>query len=113
MEEAGLDYEHAERALRAFLVNLGTSLAAGEADDLAAQLPEPFAACVRHEIEPRPFPPEELIRRVVHTVPLTSDQARAAVQALFAILAEAVGAGRLDDLRVQLGAQYAELAGGR
>ncbi len=40
----GLDREHAEAAVRATLVTLGARIDPGEADDLAAQLPEAFAA---------------------------------------------------------------------
>jgi len=91
MEETGLDYDHAERVLRVFLVNFATQLSPGEADDLACDLPEPFAACVRHELEPQRLWHDELVRRLVHTVPLSSDQARYVADTLYDVLAEAVG----------------------
>ena len=110
-EQAGLDKEHAERALRATLVTLSTRLDPGEADDLASQLPDPWAACLRKEAKAERFPPDEFLRRIVHTVPLANDQARTAVRAVFAVLAEAVSTGELEDVRLQLDADYSALVG--
>jgi uncharacterized protein (DUF2267 family) len=110
-ELTGLDKEHAERALRVILVTLGTRLDPGEADDLASQLPAPFGALLRHESKPERFPPEEMVRRVVHLVPLSNEQAHRAIRAVFAVLAEAVSEGELEDVLGQLSADYSGLVG--
>jgi uncharacterized protein (DUF2267 family) len=65
---------------------LGTRIDPGEADDLAAQLPDWLAACLRHEGKAERFPPAEFVRRVVHVVPLHNDQARAGIRAVFTVL---------------------------
>ena len=93
------------------LVTLGTRLDPGEADDLAAQLPDPFGAFLRHETKAERFPPEEMLRRIVHLVPLPNDPARRAVRALFTVLAEAVSEGEMKDVLGQLGADYSRLVG--
>jgi len=48
-ELSGVDKEIAERVVRATFLNLGTRIDPGEADDLAAQLPEAIGACLRHK----------------------------------------------------------------
>ena len=110
-ESTGLDKEHAERAVRAILVTLGTRIDPGEADDLAAQLPEAFQPYLRHDGKAEPFPPEEFVRRIVHVVPLSNEQARRAVRAVFGVLSEAVSEGELEDVLLQLDADYSGLVG--
>jgi uncharacterized protein (DUF2267 family) len=110
-ELTGLDKEHAERALRVTLVLLGTRIDPGEADDLAAQLPETYKVFLHHETKAERFPPEEFLRRVVHLVPLTNQQARQAVHAVFTVLAEAVSEGELHDVLSQLDADYTGIVG--
>jgi uncharacterized protein (DUF2267 family) len=110
-DATGLDREHAERALRATLVTLGTRIDPGEADDLAAQLPDPYAACLRHEWKAERFPPDEFQRRIVHLVPLTNEQARSEIRACFALLGEAVSEGELEQVRAQLAENYSGLVG--
>jgi uncharacterized protein (DUF2267 family) len=110
-ELTGLDKEHAERALRVTLVILGTRIDPGEADDLAAQLPETLKVFLHHESKAERFPPEEFLRRVVHLVPLSNEQARQAVRAVFTVLGEAVSEGELLDVLSQLDADYSTLVG--
>jgi len=50
--------------VRATLLNLGTRIDAGEADDLAAQLPDAIGACLRRKGNAERFPPSEFVRRV-------------------------------------------------
>jgi uncharacterized protein (DUF2267 family) len=110
-ELTGFDHERAERAARAALVMLGIRIDPGEADDLAAQLPEPFAACVPHEGPAERFKSREFERRVARVVPLHNDQAPAAIRAIFTVLDEAVSEGEMRQVRAQLGHEYERLVG--
>lgn len=110
-ELTGFDKERAERVVRATLVTLGTRIDPGEADDLAAQLPDSFGACLRHESEPSRFHPAEFERRVARVVPLANEQAASAIQAVFVVLAEAISEGELRQVLGQLGTEYETLVG--
>jgi uncharacterized protein (DUF2267 family) len=110
-ELTGLDKEHADRAIRATLVMLGTRIDPGEADDLAAQLPHHFAYCLQNESQAERFPPAEFARRVMCVVPLSNEQTRGAVRAIFTVLSEAVSKGELEDVLLQLDADYTQLVG--
>ena len=110
-ELTGLDKDHADRAVRATLVMLGTRIDPGEADDLAAQVPDHFAHCLRNEWQAESFPPTEFVRRVTCVVPLSNEQARGAVRAVFTVLSEAVSKGELEDVLLQLEADYTQLVG--
>jgi uncharacterized protein (DUF2267 family) len=93
-EVSGFDKEIAERVVRATLLNLGTRIDAGEADDLAAQLPDAIGACLRHKGNAERFPPSEFVRRVACVVPLSNKQGPGAIRAVFTVLSEAVGQRR-------------------
>lgn len=110
-ELTGLDKERAERTTRATLVMLGTRIDPGEADDLAAQLPEPLAACLPHEGEAERFGPAEFERRVARVVPLHTEQTPPAVRAVFTVLSEAVSEGEMRQVLGQLGHHYESLTG--
>jgi uncharacterized protein (DUF2267 family) len=110
-ELTGFDRERAERTARATLVTLGTRIDPGEADDLAAQLPDSLGACVPHEGEAARFSPDEFARRVARVVPLHNDQARPAIRAVFTVLHEAVSEGEMRQVLAQLGGQYESLVG--
>jgi uncharacterized protein (DUF2267 family) len=110
-ELSGLDRDHAALTTRATLVTLGTRISPGEADDLAAQLPGPLAACLPHEAEAERFHPGEFERRVARVVPLANHQAPGAIRAVFAALNEAVSEGELHQVLGQLGGEYESLVG--
>ena len=110
-ELSGVDKEIAERVVRATLLNLGTRIDPGEADDLAAQLPEAIGVCLRHTWKAQRFPPSEFMRRVACVVPLSNEQGPQAVRAVFTVLREAVSEGELKDVLHQLGGAYATLVG--
>lgn len=110
-ELKGLDKEHAERAVRATFLTLGTRIDPGEADDLAAQLPGSIGQCLPHEGAAERFPPSEFVRRVACVVPLSNEQARQAVPAIFAVLREAVTEGELEEVLGRLGSDYCRLVG--
>lgn len=107
----GFDRDRAGLLARATLVTLSSRISAGEADDLAAQLPDPLAACLPHESEPCRFRPEEFKRRVARIVPLANDQADSAIRSVFTVLAEAVTEGELRQVLGQLGTEYERLVG--
>jgi uncharacterized protein (DUF2267 family) len=110
-ERTGFDRERSGLLVRTTLVTLGTRISPGEADDLAAQLPNSFAGCLQHGSEPCRFGPDEFKRRVARIIPLATDQAGPAVKAVFGVLAEAVSEGELRQVLGQLGADYEPLAG--
>src|SRR5215217_7256586 len=99
----GFDRERAEHLVRATLVTLGTRIDPGEADDLAAQLPDSLGACLQHESQPSRFSPDEFERRVARIVPLSNEQAGPAVRAVFTALSEAISEGELRQVLGQLG----------
>ena len=92
-ELTGFDRDRSGLLVRTTLVTLGTRITAGEADDLAAQLPDAPAACLQHESDPCRFDPGEFKRRVARIVPLANDQAAPAIRAVFTVLGEAVSEG--------------------
>ena len=110
-ELTGFDRDRSELLVRTTLVTLGTRIAPGEADDLAAQLPDMLGACVQHETDASRFPPDEFARRVARIVPLADDQARSAIRAVFTALGEAVSEGEVRHVLTQLGGDYAPLVG--
>ena len=110
-EETGFDHDRAEHLVRTTLVTLGTRISAGEADDLAAQLPHSLGVTLRHECEPCRFPPSEFERRVARIMPLANEQTAPAIRAVFEVLAEAVSEGELRQVLGQLGHQYEQLVG--
>jgi len=110
-ELTGFDRDRSELLVRTTLVTLGTRISAGEADDLAAQLPDALAATLLHESEPCRFPPKEFERRVARILPLANEQAAPAIRAVFTVLAEAVSEGELRQVLSQLGREYEKLVG--
>lgn len=110
-ELTGFERERSELLVRATLVTLGTRISPGEADDLAAQLPDSFAACLRHECEAARFDPTEFKRRVGRIVPLSNDQVAPAIRSVFTVLAEAVSEGEMRQVLAQLGGKFESLAG--
>jgi uncharacterized protein (DUF2267 family) len=105
------DRERSALLARTTLVTLGTRISPEEADDLAAQLPRSFAACLQHESAACRFGPDEFKRRVARILPLANDQAGPAVKAVFQVLAEAVSGGELRHVLRQLSADYQPLVG--
>ena len=110
-ELTGFDRDRSGLLVRTTLVTLGTRITAGEADDLAAQLPDALAACLQHESDPCRFDPGEFKRRVARIVPLANDQAAPAIRAGFTVLGEAVSEGELRQVLGQLGGEYESLVG--
>jgi uncharacterized protein (DUF2267 family) len=110
-ELTAFDRDRSALLTRTTLVTLGTRITPGEADDLAAQLPEPLDACVRHESDPCRFKPDEFQRRVARIVPLANEQAQDAIQSVVLVLTEAISDGEVREVLGQLGADYERLLG--
>ena len=109
-DSAGIDTrEHAEKAVRATLAVLGQRLA-GEASDLAAQLPPQLVADMPTGPESERFGLDEFYRRVAAAEGhgCTEQEARRHARAVTAALREAVGAEYLQ-LLDQLPDDYGDL----
>jgi uncharacterized protein (DUF2267 family) len=93
-------------AIRATLETLGERLAGGEAEDFAAQLPPEIGDYSREVESDGSFSLDTFFDRVAEregiNLPVAVHHARAVV----AVLQEAVSAGEMDDVRVQLSEEY-------
>ncbi len=101
----------AERATRATLEILAERLAGGEANDLAAQLPQELAEYLRREwsgIGER-FSLEEFFRRVSLREGVDLPDAIFHARAVIEVLTEAVSMGEINDVRAQLPAEFDRL----
>jgi uncharacterized protein (DUF2267 family) len=112
-EQLGADRATAERAARAVLAALWTTVGPKEFNDMGAQLPKDFGPLLEAamlEAPPRPGPEEdprfgralsfdEFIRQVAERAGIDRDQARKATEAVLEALAMRVTAGQINDLR--------------
>jgi uncharacterized protein (DUF2267 family) len=107
-ERAGTDRETAQALTVATLQTLAERITGGEAEDLAAQLPEPL----KRAIPERPagtaeaFDLAEFERRVADRAALDQDSVEHHVRAVFRALREAVTEGEFDDVLAQLPNEY-------
>lgn len=112
---AGLEStDTAEQATLATLRTLGEHVTAGEAADLAAQLPGRLAAAVTEETDESPtaFSVDEFVDRVAEREGNGGDDRAAVtrhVRAVFAALAENGLENELQEVREQLPNEYASL----
>ena len=109
-ESARIDSrEHAEKAVRATVAVLGQRLA-GEARDLAAQLPDDLAADMPTEAEAERFDLDEFYRRVAEKEGhgCTEAEARQHARATMVAIRESVGA-EWQHVLDQLPDDYADL----
>lgn len=110
--QAGVSREDAERLTAATLQTLAERVAAGEAEDLAAQLPgelRPHLTGVAEGAEG--FDVDTFVARVADRAGTDPDQALAHQGAVFATLREAVTPGELEDLAAQLPDGLRDLVG--
>jgi uncharacterized protein (DUF2267 family) len=112
-EKAGLPKDQAEQLARATLETLADRITPGEADDLAAQLPEPLKEpLLRPPDQPaEAFGVEEFIRRVSERAHVDPETARTGAVAVLDTVREAVTPGEFDDVTAQLPQEYRELVG--
>ncbi|MCW2996768.1 MAG: hypothetical protein JWN65_317 [Solirubrobacterales bacterium] len=111
-ERAGTRQKQAEALTRATLQTLGERVTGGEAQDLAAQLPQPLKAAVpqRPTGTAEPFDLNEFERRVAERAGVAEGEDEAGIRAVFQTLREAVSPGEFDDVLAQLPADVRSLA---
>jgi uncharacterized protein (DUF2267 family) len=108
---AGVGSEQAVAFTRATLETLTDRLTAGEALDLAAQLPKPLQVAMRHRAEgAERIGLGEFVRRVAERAGVDDAVATNGVRAVFTTLREAVTGGEFDDLLAELPRDFALLA---
>ncbi|GAB3808504.1 DUF2267 domain-containing protein [Micromonospora zhanjiangensis] len=106
-----LPSEQAVDLTRVTLEALNERITAGEALDLAAQLPKPLQGLLRPPDETaEAFTADELIRRVGREAGLPGPAAETGVRAVFATLREALPGGGFDELTADLPADFRDLA---
>ena len=93
-------------AIRATLQTLGERLYGGEADDLAAQLPEEIGAYLRTGESNERFSLDEFCRRVADREGVDRPDATYHARVVMEVVGEAVSQGEMDDVRAQLPAEY-------
>jgi uncharacterized protein (DUF2267 family) len=92
-----------ERAIEATLRTLSERISGGEAQDIAAFVPQEVRAWLTSAPEPaEPFDRQELIRRVAELLHADRDPARRATEAVLQTLAVRISAGEVDDLEDEL-----------
>ena len=102
-EDAGISREEAERLTAATLRTLAERITGGEAEDLAAQLPEELKPYLtRPGEEAERFGVDVFVARVAERAGMDPDRALAHMGAVFAVLRRAVSPGELDDVAAQL-----------
>jgi uncharacterized protein (DUF2267 family) len=108
-QEARTDHEGAQRAVRAVLETLAERIAAGEARDVAAQLPPELAPWVATTTGPERFDVDEFLRRVAERAETDLDGAERDARAVFAALGRVLSPDELDDVVAELPKDYAPL----
>ncbi|MER3495071.1 MAG: DUF2267 domain-containing protein [Mastigocladus sp. ERB_26_2] len=103
--------EQAERASRATLETIKERIVGDEAKDLASQLPEQSAECLRgREGEnAQPFSLQEFIARVSEKEKVEPTAAAMHIRSVFTVLQDAVTPGEFADFQSNFSADYAEL----
>jgi uncharacterized protein (DUF2267 family) len=111
-EVAGLPKDQAESLAHATLRTLADRITGGEADDLAAQLPQPLKEdLLKDRDEAEAFDVDEFIRRVSERAHVDPDTARTGAVAVMSTVRQAVTPGEFDDVTAQLPQEYRDLVG--
>jgi uncharacterized protein (DUF2267 family) len=103
--------DQAENAIRATLETLRERLAGNEPNNLAAQLPPELAGYVQGEGGRERFSLGEFYDRVARKEGVGPNEATVHARAVASVLMNAVTEGEIDDIRDQLGEEYADLFG--
>jgi len=107
-----LSPQQAERLTEATLTVLADRISAGEAEDLAAQLPKGVRDWLVSKEEPaQKFDLEEFIRRVSERTAVDLDTATRAAWAVLSTIRRAVTTGEFEDMLAQLPKEFREFIG--
>lgn len=98
--------EHAVRAIRATLQTLGERLHGGEADELAAQLPQEVGVYLRMGARKERHSLDEFLRLVAKRQGIDYSDSVYHARVVLEVLGEAVSKGEMDDARAQLPEEY-------
>jgi uncharacterized protein (DUF2267 family) len=108
-ERAGVDEAGARRAIEAVLETFGERIAAGEAEDLATQLPDVASEpLLRPGGDPQPIPVDEFVRRVAEREGTPEMVAREHARAVLTTLRESVTVDEWRDTASELPREYDE-----
>jgi uncharacterized protein (DUF2267 family) len=108
-QAAGSVRERAERAVRATLQTLAERISAGEARQLAAQLPPELSPWLNSDTRSEPFDVDEFVRRVAAREEVDLPTAERDARIVFAALSHAVGPRELRDIVSEVGKSFAPL----
>jgi uncharacterized protein (DUF2267 family) len=108
-QEANAPREDAERAARATLETLGERISAGEAEDIAQQLPEELRPVLIRGRDPQPFDVGEFVHRVAMREGVKEPVAKEHARAVFAALGWVVSPKEIDDMAAQLPDNFHDL----
>lgn len=103
--------EEAERATRATLETVKERIVGNEAKDLASQLPQELAKCLRGREgeDGQHFSMQEFIVRVSEKEAVEPTAAIIHIRSVFAVLRNAVTPGEFEDFQANFSNDYAEL----
>jgi uncharacterized protein (DUF2267 family) len=107
--KAGISPPEAERAARATLQTLAERLSAGEARDLAEQLPPELAAWLATNGPAEAFGVDEFLRRVAEREGVDPGTAERHAHAVFEALGRVVSEDEIDDMAAQLPSDFEPL----
>ncbi len=112
-ERAEVTREDAQSAALSALAVLGERLEAGEATDLASQLPKELGEAVaRSHGTGETFSASDFVERVADREGIAPNDADKRVRAVLATLQDAVTGGQMEDVLTQLPTDYLELMSG-
>lgn len=98
--------EELERAIFGTLEVLGERLTAGEADDLAAQLPSEIGHHLIRRSPSERFGIEEFFRRIGERIGAHSDAAERVAGSVIAVMADTISADEIDAVLSQLPEEF-------
>jgi uncharacterized protein (DUF2267 family) len=101
-EAAGIDPDAAERAIEATLITLGDRISHGEAEDVAARLPDELGRLIDRPGPAQPMDADEFFRRVAEREGTDPETAERHAAAVIAAMARRVGRKELHDMLSQL-----------
>jgi uncharacterized protein (DUF2267 family) len=108
-QEARVGFAEAERAIRATLETLAERIAAGEARDLAGELPAEVAPWLATTTDAEGFDADEFLRRVADRTSTDVATARRYASAVFDALGRAISDKEYGDMVAELSRDYAPL----